>query len=75
MSISKLARTKNGAEAAELFQLSYDKYQQAVLLKEKDHDTYYNWANTLYRHAFTNPPHSELWANLLNASGTLELIF
>ncbi len=62
-SLSRLARTKSGAEAEALFQEAVDSYGQALKIKPDDHASLSNLGNTLFR-----------WAQLKQGAAAQELL-
>ena len=47
ISLGDLAETKDGTEAEELYQQSFDKFRKATEIKPDDHNDYYNWGTYL----------------------------
>ena len=51
--LGKLAETKDGKEAEELYKQAFEKYQKAIEIKPDNHDAYFNWGTDLGKLAET----------------------
>jgi len=54
--LSDQAKSKSGAEADDLFALSYEKYQEAVRLQPDDAQAWSDWGGALIIHSYATPP-------------------